>query len=482
MTERLTPIESIMWRASQDGGFRMVVSDLMILDRAPEQAELRRRIGAAAARAPRLRRRPSDPYRVRGRMQWIEDREFVPADYLRAVALPHPGGQRELLDMLTLLEPGPFDPDRSPWDITLIEGLEGGRAALYLRAHHSLTDGMGGIALVQHLLDQDEPVRPVVTPPAPVAPAAPPAADLEADAQTEADAEAGEDDAGGSGRRPGTITMTIDMTQAAGAAGNVARNVAAAAYNADPIGSIGRAAQRGLDTASSVSRQVVVTGGALSSLPATRSITNHFEVLSVPRAREIALALGGSRNDLLVAASAAAIGSYQERLGLAAGELRLALPARRSRGSASGGNWFAPIRLTVPAGGHHPGPLFGIVSERMARARREPAVPLTGPLASAISVLPSRLLLPALHAQARSVDFVVTSFPGLRGKRTVCGATVEENYPFGPRAETIVNLTGFGIEDRLDIGIALDPNAVAEPKVFVDCLVAAFASFESSAR
>ena len=44
----------------------------------------------------------------------------------------------------------PFDPERSPWDVTLIEGLEDGRAALYVRAHHTLTDGVLGLRL-QHL-------------------------------------------------------------------------------------------------------------------------------------------------------------------------------------------------------------------------------------------------------------------------------------------------------------------------------------------
>ncbi len=183
------------------------------------------------------------------------------------------------------------------------------------------------------------------------------------------------------------------------------------------------AAQRGLDTASSVSRQVVVTGGPLSPLPSRRSVSNHFEVVSVPGARAIALALGGSRNDLLVAAAAAGLGAYQERLGLPASELRLALPAGRSRDGAPGGNWFTPIRVTVPAGGDHPGPLFGIVSERLARARREPAVPLTGSLAAAVSRLPSRVLVPALVSPGPVGRLRRHGVPGLRADGRCAVAT-----------------------------------------------------------
>jgi hypothetical protein len=131
----------------------------------------------------------------------------------------------------------------------------------------------------------------------------------------------------------------------------------------------------------------------------------------------------------------------------------------------------------VPTGGDHPGPQFGVVAERLARARREPAVRLTGPIAAAVTWLPSRLLLPALHAQARSVDFVATSFSGLRGPRTIGGALVEDSYPFGPRLGCLMNVTGFGVGDRLDVGVTLDPAAMSEPDVFLECLAAAFEAF-----
>ena len=40
-----------------------------------------------------------------------------------------------------------------------------------------------------------------------------------------------------------------------------------------------------------------------------------------------------------------------------------------------------------------------------------------------------------------------------------------------------MNITGFGVDDRLDIGIGLDPAAIAEPQVLVECIVEAFDSF-----
>jgi hypothetical protein len=280
-------------------------------------------------------------------------------------------------------------------------------------------------------------------------------------------------------RRPGTLTVTIDFTRAAGQAreaAGAARVLAATVREVEPLESIVRMLQRGLDTANSVSQQAVVVGGPLSGLPPARSIMNSFEVISVPGAKADALALGGSRNDLLVAAAAAGLGAYHDKLGLPAPELRLAMPAARHRNGGPGGNWFAPTRVVVPTSAGPAGPFFGVVAERLEHARREPSVPLTTPVASAVSLLPARALLPVVRAQARSVDFVATCFAGLRGPRTLCGVTVHESYPFGPRLGSLVNLTAFGNGDRLDVGVTMDPVAITEPETLLDCLSAAFRS------
>ena len=139
-----------------------------------------------------------------------------------------------------------------------------------------------------------------------------------------------------------------------------------------------------------------------------------------------------------------------------------------------------PARVEIPVTNGHPGPLFGVVSERLARARREPALHVTDVLASAISHLPARVLVSAMRAQANSVDFVATSLPGIRGVRHICGAVIEESFPFGPRLGSLMNITGFGVDDRLDIGLGLDPTAIAEPEVLVECMVEAFQRFSAT--
>jgi WS/DGAT/MGAT family acyltransferase len=462
MVETLSPMEAIMWRVGQDPTLRMTVGTLMILDRAPDADALLERLTTVTRQTPRLRRRPADPTPVRPRPIWVDDDQPEPDGRFRALSVAEPGSLRQVLDLVGLLESVPFDPAHSPWDATLIGGLEGNKAALYLRAHHVLTDGVGGIRLLGLLLD--EPLWPRVShrnavPQAaaePVAPAGPV----------------------GNGDRPlGTFTINVDLPK-------TARRVVDGVHavrEVHPLDSAVRVLQRTLDLANSVSRQLLVTGGAMSPRPETRSLLSHYEVFSVDGARAAALALGGSRHDLLVAAAAAGLGRYYDELGEPTGELRLATPTSQPRSQGDGGNWFAPARVSIPTSVGRPGPQFGIVVERLAQARREPALQVASRVAASLGRLPTRLLLPALHAQADSVDFAATALPGLRGARHICGARIERSFPLGPRLGCPLNITAFGSNGRLDIGLALDPSCFTEPQRLVTCLNDAFTSYIDAA-
>ena len=86
----------------------------------------------------------------------------------------------------------------------MIEGLEGGRAALYLRAHHALTDGLAGVSLVRLLLD--DPTGAPAPEPATAAP-------TDAAPSTTAESVSGTVEPN-TRRRPGTVNVTIDLAGA----------------------------------------------------------------------------------------------------------------------------------------------------------------------------------------------------------------------------------------------------------------------------
>ena len=145
-----------MWKAGQDPALRMTVGIVLALDRAPSYDSLADRFSEVIKCSPRLQSRPGDPSFTHACPLWLEDDTLDVERHLRTAAVPRPGSLRQLLDLVSLLESVPFDPDHAPWDATLIEGLDGDRATLYLRAHHVVTDGLAGLRLAGRFLDGDE--------------------------------------------------------------------------------------------------------------------------------------------------------------------------------------------------------------------------------------------------------------------------------------------------------------------------------------
>lgn len=87
--------------------------------------------------------------------RWIEDDELDIDYHLRRSALPSPGSERELGILVSRLHSHPIDFSRPPWECHIIEGLEGGRFALYTKIHHSLVDGYTGSKMLARALSHD---------------------------------------------------------------------------------------------------------------------------------------------------------------------------------------------------------------------------------------------------------------------------------------------------------------------------------------
>jgi diacylglycerol O-acyltransferase len=82
----------------------------------------------------------------------VEDRN-VDLDYhVRHSALPAPGGERELGELVSHLHSQTLDRSRPLWTCHVIEGIEGNRFALYVKIHHALVDGQRGMKLLTRCL------------------------------------------------------------------------------------------------------------------------------------------------------------------------------------------------------------------------------------------------------------------------------------------------------------------------------------------
>jgi WS/DGAT/MGAT family acyltransferase len=86
---------------------------------------------------------------------WVEEDAIDLEHHVRLSALPKPGGERELGQLIARLHSQPLDLTRPPWECELIEGLEGRRFAIYIKMHHSLIDGISGIKLLERSMSAD---------------------------------------------------------------------------------------------------------------------------------------------------------------------------------------------------------------------------------------------------------------------------------------------------------------------------------------
>src|SRR5205807_8566803 len=82
--------------------------------------------------------------------------------HIRHIALPDPADERTLFNLASSLASAPLERTRPLWEFTIIDGLDGGRAALFQKIHHTITDGEGGVRMSAEFIDisRDEQARP----------------------------------------------------------------------------------------------------------------------------------------------------------------------------------------------------------------------------------------------------------------------------------------------------------------------------------
>lgn len=90
---------------------------------------------------------------------WVTDEDFDFDYHVRRSALASPGDERELGILVSRLHSNHLDLTRPPWELHVIEGLEGGRFALYMKIHHALVDGYSAMRMLSRSLSTDPESR-----------------------------------------------------------------------------------------------------------------------------------------------------------------------------------------------------------------------------------------------------------------------------------------------------------------------------------
>lgn len=90
---------------------------------------------------------------------WVDAGEIDFDYHIPTIKLPKPGTWEQVEDLVAELHAETLDRSRPLWKFTVIEGLEGGRAALYSKMHHAAVDGAAGVAIALALFDFTPDVR-----------------------------------------------------------------------------------------------------------------------------------------------------------------------------------------------------------------------------------------------------------------------------------------------------------------------------------
>ena len=91
-------------------------------------------------------------FRRTGMPLWQEVEHIDPRHHVLHLALPAPGSDQQLHELIADLHAPMLERHRPGWKMYVIEGLAGGRFAIYHKVHHALVDGESGMAILRRSL------------------------------------------------------------------------------------------------------------------------------------------------------------------------------------------------------------------------------------------------------------------------------------------------------------------------------------------
>jgi WS/DGAT/MGAT family acyltransferase len=439
--------DTLMWNIDRDPQLRSTIVSVLVLDRAPAWSGVLARFERGTRLIPRLRQRVVEPALRIGPPAWSSDPDFDLTYHVRRVRAPKPRSFDAVLDVATTAAMGDFDRARPLWEATLVEGLPDDRAAVVLKVHHSMSDGVGGMRLLLMLFDLEPEPAETGPDPDPIA-------------------------------LPSYTPLSLvghGVEWQAQRAASTARGIGEGARNAyravrdDAARSLEGAAR----TVGSVARFLQPAPRPLSPVIDARSLDRRVSVLSVPLddLKRAAKASGGTLNDAYVAGVLGGLQRYHALRGCDIDQLRMMMPINlRPEQSSLGGNHFTTARLLVPLAISDPAERIRELSIRCKRLRAEPAVGLSEQLATLLNRLPRRVATSLFGALLKGADFIASNVPGSPFPLYLCGAEVQEIYAFGPLSGSATNLTLVSHCGTCFVGVNSDARAIPDTAAFTEDL------------
>ena len=114
---------------------------------APPASELEAMVAGKLPVVPRYRQKVRFVPLDLGRPLWVDDPHFNIGYHVRHTALPPPGGDEELRNLVGRVMSQQLDRTKPLWEMWMVEGLEDGHWAIISKVHHAMVDGVSGTDL-----------------------------------------------------------------------------------------------------------------------------------------------------------------------------------------------------------------------------------------------------------------------------------------------------------------------------------------------
>lgn len=393
---------------------------------------------------------------------WRVDDHFDLEFHVRHSAVPPPGGDHELAEVVARLHARPLDRSRPLWEMYVIEGLAGGDVGLLTKMHHAAIDGVAGVELAGVLLDPSPTPEPREHGPDLVPEPSPP----------------------------------MPLMLARGARGLVRfprRAVRWARHSVQELPALGDLARMALPRPA---RQRETDGGMVAGptlqapqTPFNRPVTPHrriaWTVFDLERIKAVKRARGTTVNDVIMAITAGAVRHHLIETGaLPDRPLQAMIPISVRSPGEQGGNRVTTLVGLVPT--HLADPLERLdwVSDQMRAAKEHDAVPadvladVSSMAAPVVAARAARVVTRLRWANRVRLPFnmVISNIPGSRIPLYVAGARVKHMIPVSAIHDGIgFNVTIISHENDVDVGLVAD-------REMIDDLWHVAGLFEESAK
>ena len=441
---RLTALDSTFLHLEDDSAAHMHVALVMIFEgKAPTPQEFVDHIVSRLHLVPRYRQRLAHVPLGQGRPVWTDDPHFNPRYHVRHTALPRPADEAALKRLAGRLFSQRMDRSKPLWEMWLVQRMAGGRFALIAKTHHALVDGISGVDITTVLFDTEREPGATSRPVAPwIAQPLPGAAKLLGEALLE------------------RATVPAEMTRGARALLRGPRR--AATQLKDGLASVGATTLAGISSPAPPSPFNVDIG------PHRRYT---FLDADLAQFKAIKDALGGTLNDVVLAAVSLALGRYLRAQGhdteglVLKAMVPVSVRTDADRKSHVFGNQVAAMWAPLPVGVQAPAECLRQISQEMQDLKESRQAVGAQVLTNLAGFAPPTILSQAARLQARQRFFnlVVTNVPGPQFPLYVLGRRLDVLYPVVPLARRqALGIAVMSYDGHLGFGLLGDYDALPE--------------------